>query len=283
MTGRGKWRSDFSSIAILAVLLFFSFVPILMMLSMSLRDSLDIYGDFWGLPASPRWSNYGAAVKALVRPMWNSVYLSTLTIVGITFLSCLSAYVFARLRFLGKEMLFATITFLMTLPAVLQLTPNYMLADWLHLKNSLEGMALFYIGSEQMFAIFLLRAFFQSQPEELFESARMEGAGDWTCIWRIAVPLSYPILITLAILNFLFIYNDLIWPLLVISKPDLATMAMAIQQFVPNDTSGSGQISRPEVGIIAAGYMFSSIPLLLLFLFGMNYFVDGLSSGAIKS
>lgn len=282
MTTQRIAKSNRVSLFILLVLLLFSFVPITMMLVMSLRDSLDIYGHFWSLPVRPVWSNYDSAFSALIMPMLRSIYLCALSIAAISFFACIGAYAFARLAFFGKETIFVLLTILMTLPDVLLLTPNFILADWLHIRNSLEGLSLFYIGGGQTFAIFILRAFLQSQQEEMFESARVEGAGEWKCLWKIAFPLSIPILITLAILNFLTIYNDLIWPILMLSKPSLETLAMSIQHFAPG-SGATGGISRPEMGVISAGYVFSSVPLLLLFGFGMNYFVEGLTSGAIKS
>ncbi|RAV17800.1 hypothetical protein DQG23_25650 [Paenibacillus contaminans] len=267
----------------LFVLLLLSFVPIFMMISMSFRDSLSIYGDFWGMPWPPKWGNYTFALTDLFVPILRTMYLCIISIAGIILFATLSGYAFARLAFLGRRLLFFLVITMMTIPGMMLLTPNFILADFLHMKNSLEGLAFFYIGSGQLFAIFLLSAFFQSQPEEMFEAARIEGASEFRCVRSIAIPLAVPILITIGIMNFLSIYNDLVWPTLIISSPGLQTISMALANYAPSAGNAIGQMSRPDLGIITSGYAVASIPLLLLYTFGMKYFIEGLTSGAVKS
>ena len=165
------------------------------------------------------------------------------------------------------------------MPGVLTLTPSFVLATQLDLRDSLSGLVIFYIGGGQVFAIFLLRAFFQSQPEEMFEAARIDGAGEMRALWSVAIPLARPILITIGIMNFLGIYNDLIWPLLMLNSRDLQTLTLALQNYSPANEKMPG---RTDLGAVMAGYAFSSVPTLIVFAFGMKYYIEGLTSGAIK-
>ena len=268
------------SVGILLVILFFSFVPVIMMVTMSLKDSILIYGDFWAPPLPLQWSNYNRALLDLVWPALRTVAVAAVSIIGITLFSCLAAYAFARLKFFGKEFLFMLIVFIFLVPGVLTLTPSFVLATDLSMRNSLPGLTVWYIGGGQVFAIFILRAFFQSQPEEIFESARIDGASELRSVFAIAVPLARPILVTLAIMNFLSIYNDLIWPLLMLNSPENRTMTIALQAYQPPNERLPG---RPDLGVITAGYVFASVPILLVFAFGMKYYIEGLTSGAIKS
>ena len=268
------------SIAILAVFLLFSFVPVILMATMSLKDSIVIYGDFWAPPFPPVWNNYNKALLDLVGPAVRTVIVAAISIVGITLFSCVAAYAFARLKFFGKEFLFYLVIFIFLVPGVLTLTPSFVLADTLGFRNSLPGLTAFYIGGGQVFSIFILRAFFQSQPEEIFESARIDGSSELRSVFAIAVPLARPILVTLAIMNFLSIYNDLIWPLLMLPSRDKWTMTIALQAYQPPNERLPG---RPDLGVIMAGYVFASVPILLVFAFGMKYYIEGLTSGAIKS
>ncbi|MCS6848456.1 MAG: carbohydrate ABC transporter permease [Anaerolineae bacterium] len=279
MTKRANLTSSLSVLALLAIL-FFSFVPVIMMVTMSLKDSILIYGDFWAPPIPPMWSNYNRALLDLLAPAARTITMAAVSIVGITFFSCLAAYAFARLKFFGKEFLFYLVIFIFLVPGVLTLTPSFVLANTLGLRNSLPGLTLFYIGGGQVFAIFILRAFFQSQPEEIFESARLDGASELRSVFAIAVPLARPILVTLAIMNFLAIYNDLIWPLLMLPSPENRTLTIALQAYQPLNERLPG---RPDLGVITAGYVFASIPILMVFAFGMKYYIEGLTSGAIKS
>lgn len=275
---RSIWQS--ASLLLLSLLLLLAFVPILMMLNISLRRSIDVFADFWALPSPPQWRNYGSAFSLLWRPALNSIYVSALSVLGVVALATVSGYVFARLKFMGRELLFYLILALMMVPGMLLLTPNYALAMQLGLRDSYWGLWLFYVAGGQIFGIFLCRSFFASLPEELFESARLEGASELRCIWHIAVPLSRPILVTIGIMVFLGLYNDLIWPLLIINDPAKETLMLALLHFNPVDQ----QIpSRADVGVQAAGYAFAALPLLFVFWFGMKYYIRGVTSGAIKA
>lgn len=268
------------SIFILLLILLFSFIPVIMMVTMSLKDSIVIYGDFWSAPIPPVWSNYNKALLDLVGPAVRTIVMAAVSIIGITLFSCVAAYAFARLKFFGKEFLFYMVIFIFLVPGVLTLTPSFVLADKLQLRNSLSGLTLFYIGGGQVFSIFILRAFFQTQPEEIFESARIDGSSELRSVFSIAVPLARPILVTLGIMNFLSIYNDLIWPLLMLTSRENWTMTIALQAYNPPNDRLPG---RPDLGVITAGYVFASIPIMLVFAFGMKYYIEGLTSGAIKS
>jgi ABC-type glycerol-3-phosphate transport system permease component len=278
----GRWGQRIS-LLVLGGLLIFALIPIVMMLSMSFRDSLMIYADFWGIPWPIKGSNYSSALISLLAPTLRTLYICAASIAVILLIASLSAYAFARLSFVGKQLLFGMVVFMMAVPKVLQLTPNFIMADMLGLRNTYIGLQLFYIGGGVLFAIFLLRAFFAGLPEEMFEAARVEGATEVRCVMSIAVPLARPIMITIALMTFISIYNDLIWPMLMINGKTMQTLAMALNAFTPQSGSEGEQLSRPDLGILAAGYVFSSIPAFIVFMFGMKYFVQGLTSGAVKA
>ncbi len=278
MLKRANLNGGFS-LFVLGMILLFSFVPVIMMVTMSLKDSIVIIGDFWAPPFPPMWSNYNKALLDLLGPAVRTIIVAAVSIIGITLFSCVAAYAFARLKFFGKEFLFYLVIFIFLVPGVLTLTPSFVLADQLNLRNSLAGLTIFYIGGGQVFSIFILRAFFQSQPEEIFESARIDGSNEIHSCFSIAVPLARPILVTMAIMNFLSIYNDLIWPLLMLPSRDNWTMTIALQAYQPPNERLPG---RPDLGVITAGYVFASLPILVVFAFGMKYYIEGLTSGAIK-
>jgi ABC-type glycerol-3-phosphate transport system permease component len=262
--------SAFSTLLLL-VLLALSFVPVALMIVFSLRDSFSIQMDFWTLPALPHWSNLGGALVYLVEPLMRTLYVAGVSIAGITLFSSVAAYAFARLKFFGKEVLFYVFLIVLLVPGVLTLTPNFVLATSLGLRNSLEGLIVFYVAGGQAFSIFLLRSFFQSQPEDIFEAARIDGASEWRMVWSIALPLAQPVLITLCIMNFLTIYNDFIWPLLMLISKDLYTVTIILQSY-------GGDISAAM-----AGYVVASLPILIVFSYGMDYYVEGLTSGAVRA
>ena len=276
--GRLRW-SDVPAYALLGIILLLMFVPILLMISMSLRRTTLIYADFWGLPFPPYWENYAITLLQLLPPLGRTLLVYAVSVVGILLFACIAAYAFARMRFPGSEILFyVMVLVVMMIPGVVTLTPSFVLATRLGLKGHLWGLGITYVAGGQAFAIFLLTTFFRSQPEEMFESARVDGANEWQTLWSIAVPLARPILVTLAIMNFLGIFGDLIWPSLML-RADNKTLMVALLNYNP---LVEGELARPRLGPITAAYVFSSIPPLILFIIGMRYYIAGLTSGAIK-
>lgn len=257
-------------------ILFLAFIPIIMMVVLSLKSNVQIYGNFWSLPWPLHFENYNVAVEMLIRNMLNSgivVAVSTILTVG---LASLSGYVFARLDFPGKNFLFMLIIVLMMIPSVLTLTPLYKLMQDIGLTNSWLALIFPWVSGGQVFGIMLCRTFIGEQPAELFESARLDGATEFQAYYKIAIPLAKPILTTLAIMNMMSFYNDYIWPLIVIDSNAKQVITVAIRVF----ESATGSI---DMGSMVAGYVFATIPLLILFLCGSSFYIEGITSGAIKS
>lgn len=264
---------------LLGVLLFLSFFVILVMISLSLRPTALIYADFWSLPWPPVFINYHTAIFDLIPAMLRTLAVTFVSIAGILLVACPAAYAFGRMRFPGNELLFYLVLAVMMIPGVILLTPHFILAQQLGLRGSLLGLIVFYIAGGQPFAIFLISTFFRTQAEEIFEAARIDGASELQALIRIAVPLAWPILMTVAILNFLGIYDDFIWPRLMLPQTQ-QTLVLALERYNPQ----VGEfLSRPELGPQAAGYVFASLPQLLIFIFAMRYFIQGLTSGAVKA
>lgn len=268
-----------AGLALLTALLLAAYLPIVMMISMSLRESGHIYAHFWAPPWPLHPANYANAFAVLFGPTLNTLLVCAVTVAGVLLLSTLAGYTFARMKFPGQSLLFALVMALMMTPGTLLLTPNYVLAVKLGLRDSYAGLWLFYISSAQVMGIFLMRSFFAALPEELFESARLDGAAEWQCLWHIAVPLCRPILVTVAISTTIGVYNDLIWPLLIINDPGRETLMQALLRFIPADRETTG---RTDLGAVAAGYVFASLPIVIVFWVGMKAYIRGTLSGAVK-
>jgi ABC-type glycerol-3-phosphate transport system permease component len=264
-------------VTVLSVLfLLLAFIPIILMLTLSLKSNVQIYGNFWSLPWPIQWSNYRVAVDTLIPNMVNSMVLVTVSTFFTVLLSSTSGYVFARLQFPGKNLLFYLILSLMMVPGILTLTPLYKLMQDLHLTNNWLALIFPWVSGGQVFGILLCRTFLSNQPAALFESARMDGATELAAYYKIALPLAKPILATLAIMNLMGFYNDFIWPLMVIDNNSRQVITVAIRVF----QSMTGSI---DLGSMVAGFVFSLIPLLILFMFGSRLYIEGVTSGAIKT
>lgn len=261
---------------VLLLLIFLSIYPFFYMIVMSLKSNLQISRQFWAVFPSPlHWDNYARAWAEIRGAFPNSIFISSASCLGVLTVGCLSGYVFARHDFRGKEFLYYAIISLMMVPGILTLVPGYMLVSRLRLVNTYAGAILPYIASGQVFAIFMFRSYFASLPEDLFEAARLDGAGELRIMTTLAVPLSKPMIGTVAILNILATWNDIIWPLLVLSLKGQRPLTVALLYFARG--------YRVEEGPLMAGNVLASIPIMILFFFTMRLFIQGITSGGLKA
>lgn len=258
----------------LIFLLFLMFVPILMMIIISFKTlaqfSMDPY--FVTFPLHPE--NYTAAFKIVSVYIWNSLIVSGVSVVGMVILATLAAWAFARYPFPGRELIFYMILALLMIPGELTLVPSFLLVKWLGLLNTRWVLILPYIAGGQVFAIFVLRSFFEGMPEELFEAARIDGASELNTFIRIAIPMAGGIVGVVAIMHITSTWNDLIWPMITVNVNRLMTLTIGLYAF--------RSVMYTQWGGLMAGYTIASIPLIILFAFTSRLFVEGLASGALK-
>ncbi|MEM7028739.1 MAG: carbohydrate ABC transporter permease [Chloroflexota bacterium] len=260
----------------LIVFLILTLIPIALMIFMSLKDNGQIYGRFWALPNPIRWQNYPAGFEAMIGYIMNSVIFSIASVILVSFLASLSGYVFARHRFPFKEPIYMAVIALLMIPGILTLIPQFVLVKQLGIINTPWALILPWTAGGQVFGILLCRTFFATLPQELFESGKIDGANEIQLYWRIAVPLSWPIIVTVAIMHLVATYNDFIWPLLTISSSSMQVVSVGLTEF-------TSQFGITDWGPQMAAYTIATIPLIMLFMFGMRYYIQGITSGAIKA
>ena len=206
----------------------------------------------------------------------NTVFVGGVGTLGMLFVSSLAAYAFSRMKFFLKNVLYAMVLGLMMLPAIMTLVPSFMLYKKLVGTATYLILILPIITGGSVFGVFLLRSFFEGITEGVFEAARIDGAIDWVCYTRICLPLSIPILATLAIMQLSGAWNYYIWPMIAIpTDVQKLTIAAAIKKEFISANSGS-------YPTLFAGYLISSIPLILLFVFSNRFYVEGLTSASVK-
>lgn len=271
----GLHPADWAILAILVPLLLLSLVPLIMMVLLSLKSNADIFTRFWALPSPPRWDFYAAAGTALWRYLLNTGIVAGVAVPTVVVLSSLAGYSLARLRFPGRDLVYMLVLALLMVPGILTLIPTYALVQQMGLLNTRWALILPYAAGGQVLGIVLCRTFFGGLPEELFEAMRLDGAGEGQIYRHLALPLSLPILATVAIMTMLGIYNDYIWPLVTIGDDALQTFTVGVTRF-------SGQFDL-QYGPTLAGYVIGSIPLIILFAVGMKAFVKGVVSGALRA
>jgi ABC-type glycerol-3-phosphate transport system permease component len=260
---------------LLAILLGLTLTPIFFMLFSSLKSNAQILGNFWGLPSPPRWANFTEAFAAIWRYLLNTVLYALGGSIAVVVLSSLSGYVFAKKQFPGKDLLFMMMLGLMMIPGVLTLIPAYVLYSNFGLTNTPWVILIQAAAGGQIMGTFLCRTFISGIPSEVFEAAKIDGANEARIYFKIVFPLSLPIISTVFIMQAVGIYNDYIWPLLTISDTKIQMLGVGLTVF-------TNQFGIADMGVQFAAYAISSVPLILIFSFGMKYFIQGMTSGAIK-
>jgi ABC-type glycerol-3-phosphate transport system permease component len=271
---RGRTLQQTVVLAILVVMAALMLYPFYFMIQTSLKDNSQFALDFWVPTAPYHVENYGEAFPVVWHYMWNSVIVTATTTVGVVAVATLAAYPFARLSFPGRQVLYYSLISLMMIPGILTLVPQFVLVRDLHLIGNFGGVILPYIAGNELLGIFLLRAFFAGLPEELFEAARIDGGSDLQLFLRVGLPLVRPAVAALAIVVVLGVWNDYIWPLLVLTDDSVKTLVLGMVVFQTKYITNYGPLM--------AGYTLAVLPLLLLFALSMRQFIAGLTGGALK-
>ena len=253
-----------------------SLFPVYFMVVSALKTKSEYIANKWGLPASLFLKNFDTALageKFFMR-FANSAILTVGAVFASLIIACLAAYAFARMEFFGKRTLFNIILSLMVVPPVAMSIPLFVpMVRW-HLVNSYQGTILIYTGLLLPFSIYLMTNFFRAIPREIIEAARIDGCSNLGIFWRIMMPLSAPAVITLIVVNALWVWNELLIALVFMQKDELKTLMVGI----------SALRSRNYVDIPAtmAGLLVATIPIVIVYMFGQRFFIRGLTGGAVK-
>lgn len=254
-------------------------VPFLFTVSMSLMNLTEANGRAL-LPAVPQWQNYVTAWQdaSFGEFFWNSVMIATITVSGQVIFCTMAAYAFARMEFPGKEFLFALLLATLILPEAITWVPNFITVSWLgnvtpiRWINNWPALTIPFMASA--FSILLLRQFFQQIPEELWDSARMDGAGHVRYLLQIVVPLSKAALLTVILFSFIGSWNALAWPILVTTTPEWRPIAYGLLSFL--DEAGAQNHLR------MAGAVITILPLIILYFFTQKQFTEGIATSGLK-
>jgi ABC-type glycerol-3-phosphate transport system permease component len=238
-------------------------------------DSVD-YGEAMNRTWHKLVQGYSYAWEIIHPYMLNTILVCLATVIGVVGIGSMSAYLFSRCRFPGRNALFVTVLSFMMIPGVLTLVPSFMWVKRLGMLNSHIVLILPYIAGGQVFAIFLFKGFFDGLPGELFESARLDGAGHFRLYWNLVLPLSKPVISVVSIVTVLSTWNNFLWPF--ITNSDSKYHVVASGLFLMNQTSAAENHAT-----MFAAYILASIPLLILFMYATKPFMAGVTSGAFKA
>jgi multiple sugar transport system permease protein len=255
------------------ILAFMAVAPLFWMLSMSFKDSGEVFGVNL-VPHRPTFDNfiYVFTQVNFFRYLWNTFFVSAVVTVVALFFHSMAGYALARLRFPGRDAIFLTMfaTFLISQPVII--VPLFILARALGLLDSYAGLIIPSIFNA--FGIFLLRQFYLAVPRELEEAALIDGAGYFRVYWSIILPLSRPILSALAILFFLANWNSFLWPLTITSDQNLWMVQVAIASF--------HQQYNGAWNTIMAASTVVAVPTLVMFVIFQKRIIESIKTSGIK-
>jgi len=232
------------------------------------------------VPAAVQWSNYvsGWSEEDFGLYFENSLWIALFVVVGTLLFSLMAAYPLARMRFRGREPVFVITLATLMVPETVTMVPNFLTVSWLHQVspvpwlNNWPALTIPFMASA--FSIFLLRQFMRGIPGELFESARIDGAGHLRFLFQIVLPLCRAPLLTVGMFTFIGSWNALGWPLLVTNTPTWRPISVALQKFVTE--------AGPEVHLQMAGAVIATIPVLVLYGHVQKEFTEGISMSGLK-
>ena len=226
------------------------------------------------VPHHVRLGNYTEVLRNAPFARWflNTLIVTVAVVVGNLFLCSLAGYAFARLKFFGRDVVFILVLATLMIPFQVIMIPTFLIVRKLGLIDTLGALILPNLGSA--FGIFLLRQFFRTLPIELEEAARIDGASRLGVLFKIVIPLSGPALATLAVILFLWTWNDFLWPLVTIYNPNNMTLQLGLTTF-----QGTHQSSTQ---LLMAANVMSMVPILVLFFVAQRYFIRGIATTGLK-
>lgn len=260
--------------AVILILICIMLYPLAMALWSAFKNENTFQYTKW-FPTLPLFlDNVKSAVTSLSHYMFNTLFVALAGTSGMLVVSSLAAYAFSKLKFPGKNVIFMMVIALMMIPNILTLVPSFMLyKKVVGLDNYAIQILPQIVGP--VFAVFLLRSFFEGLPESVFEAARIDGASELTTYIRICLPLSKPIIGTLTIMQICGAWSDYQWPLLTLKSEKYYPISLGLMLRYVGETT-------TDYPHITAGFLVASLPLILLFVFANKFYVQGLTGSGMK-
>jgi multiple sugar transport system permease protein len=264
---------------IYAILIFGAIIflyPFLWMLAATFKPELDIAG-FSIIPRHFTLDSYRLVFHKIpiTRGFINSVFVATVVTASVVVFGSMAGYALSRLKFRGRETIFTLALVTMMIPAQVTLIPLYTMMVKFGWINSY--LALIVPAMMSSYAALLFRQFFRSLPQSLIEAARLDGCSDWRILFTIIYPLSKPAIMTVAILTFMGVWNDVLWPLMVIRDSELMTMPLMVTLFAV------GGQAEARLGVQLAAAMLLALPIIGAYLFLQRHLIESIASGGMKN
>jgi alpha-1,4-digalacturonate transport system permease protein len=250
-------------------------LPFIWMLSTALKTPSEaVSKDIHIIPEKWMWSNFSDALKTVpfIGYVENSLIVAFFAVILTVFINCLAGYAFAKYEFKGRNILFLMVLSTLMIPPQITMVPNFYILKWMDWINTYSGLII--PRAAEAFGLFLARQYMMNIPNELIEAARMDGASEFTIFRKVILPNVKPLIAVLIIFTFMWRWNDLIWPLIVVSDKSMYTVQLGLVI-----VKGEHYINWT---ILMCLTLLSIIPIMIVFFIFQRYFVQGMVSSGMK-
>src|SRR5580765_3527318 len=275
------WRACLTGLMVLVAIAWLLPAVWVLVTSLKLTENIVRVPPEW-IPWPVTIAHYGEVLFSssrtarIGRAFFNSTVVSLGSVAVVVLTSAMAAYPLARMRFRGRSVIFALLVGSLMIPNAVSLVPQYVLVQRIGWLSTYQGLIVPEAAMTFAFGVFLLRQFFLTLPAELQDAARIDGAGPWHIFSRIVLPLSQPVLAALSIFAFRSAWNDFLWPLIAVNKPEMFPLPVALALL-------RSAYSAESYGPIMAGATLSALPLLVVFLLANRRIIEGVRVGGLKS
>jgi ABC-type glycerol-3-phosphate transport system permease component len=250
--------------------------PFLWTALMSVRTTPEISAHPYGWPKVWHWDKYLTAWSTSNYDLyfWNSTIVVAASVALVTVIGVMAAHCLARYRFPGNRFLYFIIFSTIIFPPQITIIALFQVLVEYGLFNSRVGLVLVYVSVQLPLTVFLLEGFFARLPQDLFDAARMDGYSDFEILWRITVPVGLPAIITTVILNTIYLWNEFLYAVVLITDDEKRTLPLGIQKFLGDRLE--------DIGMIATGMMIAVIPIIIIYALFSEKLIQGMTAGAVK-
>jgi len=250
--------------------------PFLWVTAMSLRTTAEIFDSRYALPTIWHWSKFADAwTKANYGTyFWNSTIVVVSAVALVTLIGAMAAHCLARYHFRGSRLVRFVILSGMILPPQLLILSLFQIMLNYDLYNSLLGLVIVYVATQLAMTVYILEGFFTQIPQDLFDAAQIDGYSQFEIFWRITLPIGLPAIFTAVILNFILLWNEFLYAVVLLTDDDKRTLPLGLMRFM-----GGHQL---DIGMIATGLMISIVPVLLIYAVTSETMIKGMTAGAVR-
>ena len=272
---RGLCRSGWL-MAVLVAYTVYSALPFVWVGTMSVRTTSEISADHYAWPSTFHWSKFKVAWadSNFDQYFMNSTIVVVTAVLLVTLMGAAAAHCLARYRFRGNRLIYFVLFSSIIFPPQIILISLFQVLVEYDLYNTRLGLIMVYIGLQLPLTVYLLEGFFARIPQDLFDAAKIDGYSDLEIFARLVLPIGMPAVATAMILNFIMLWNEFLFAVVLIADEDLRTLPVGIQRFM-------GDYFQ-DIGMIATGMMISIIPVLIVYAFFSEKLIQGMTAGAVK-